>query len=630
MLQAIRDKVTGWIAYAIIFLISVPFALWGVNSYLGGGEATPAATVNGEDITSRDLDTAYANYRQRLAQVFGGTIPAGFGDEDILKEQVLSQLIEEYALRQYADKQRYRVGDEELNRLIRSMEVFQSEGKFDGSIYQAQLSSQGYSPAGFEQEFKRTQSMNQLQTAINATAFTIPVQKKQFLNLSNQRRKIRLLTRTINSEVYTLSDQEIEDYYQANASRYMTAEQLKIDYLEVSLEQVKSLVDVSDDQLLDHYHQAKDSYTSAEYRTASHILLTLEDGVSEDESKQVQDRLAQIREQITSGADFAALAREHSQDPGSASDGGNLGEVERGMMVQPFETVLFAMQEGEVSEPVKTTFGWHLIKLDQVSGGGTASFAEVRDDIENEIRAELAESRIYDITENLANLAYEQSDSLLPAAEQLGLEMQTSEWFDRTSGTGIASESEVRNIAFSNRVLDQGVNSEAIELSDNRIVFIHLKERKPATQKSLSEVTDLIVELLKQQKNKEDNKLAGNKALEALKTGGVLDDIASEWKNEIVDNGFIGRDDSSLNANLIKQVFQMDKTTSGVSYGGFTHSNGDFSLIELSAVESSDDDIDGKRVETMTTATARADYQAVLKLLANRAEVVRTPLSELQ
>ena len=630
MLQAIRDKVTGWIAYAIIFLISVPFALWGVNSYLGGGEATPAATVNGEDITSRDLDTAYANYRQRLAQAFGGTIPAGFGDEGILKEQVLSQLIEEYALRQYADKQRYRVGDEELNRLIRAMEVFQSEGKFDGSIYQAQLGSQGYSPAGFEQELRRTQSMSQLQTAINTTVFTIPVQKKQFLNLSNQRRKIRLLTRTINSEAYTLSDQEVEDYYQTNASRYMTAEQLKIDYLEVSLEQVKSLVDVSDDQLLDHYQLAKDSYTSAEYRAASHILLTLEDGVSEDEIKQVQDRLARIREQISSGADFAALAREHSQDPGSASDGGNLGEVERGMMVQPFETVLFAMNEGDVSEPVKTAFGWHLIKLDQVSGGGTASFAEVRDDIENEIRSELAESQIYDITENLANLAYEQSDSLLPAAEQLGLEMQTSDWFDRTSGAGIASESEVRNIAFSNQVLNQGVNSEAIELSDNRIVFIHLKERKPAEQKSLGEVTDLIVKVLKQQKNKEDNKLAGNKALETLKNGRTLDDIAREWKIEIVDNGFIGRDDNSLNANLIKQAFLMDKPASGVSYDGFTHSNGDFSLIELSAVESSDDDIDGKRLESMTSATARADYQAVLKLLANRAEVVRTPLGELQ
>ena len=147
MLQAIRDKLTGWILYAVILLISIPFALWGVNSYLGGGEALPAATVNGVDITSRDLDTAYASYRQQLEQVFGGAIPPALGDESILKEQVLTQLVEDYALRQYADQQRYRIGDDELNKLIRSMDVFQSDGRFDTQIYKAQVGSQGYSPA---------------------------------------------------------------------------------------------------------------------------------------------------------------------------------------------------------------------------------------------------------------------------------------------------------------------------------------------------------------------------------------------------------------------------------------------------------------------------------------------------
>jgi peptidyl-prolyl cis-trans isomerase D len=630
MLQAIRDKVTGWIAYAIIFLISVPFALWGVNSYLGGGEATPAATVNGQDITSRDLDTAYANYRQRLAQVFGGTIPAGFGDETVLKEQVLSQLIEEYALRQYADKQRYRVSDSQLNQLIRSMQAFQSDGNFDASIYQAQLGSQGYSAAGFEQEFRRTQSMDQLQTAVNTTAFTIPAQQKQFLNLSSQTRKIRLLRRAFDSEAYTVSDEEIEEYYQANTNRYMTAEQLKIDFLEVSLERVRSLVEVSEDQLLDRYQQAIESYTSAEYRSASHILFTLENGVSDAESKQVQSRLAAIRERIISGEDFATLAREHSQDPGSAADGGSLGEIEKGMMVQPFETVLFTMGVGEVSEPVKTGFGWHLIKLEQVTGGGTASFEEVRNEIEDEIRSDLAESQIFDLAENLANLAYEQSDSLLPTAEQLGLELQTSEWFDRSSGTGISAEPEVRNIAFSNEVLNQGVNSEAIELANNRIVFIRLNERKPAVQKELDEVKGVIVGVLKQQKGNEDNKLAGEKALDSLKNGRALDDVASEWDKEIVDSGFIGRDDTTVDAGLLRLAFQMDKPETGPAYDGFTHPNGDYSLIELSAVVSNDADLDGKGAETLTTASARADYQAILKVLANRAEVVRTPLSDLQ
>jgi len=630
MLQAIRDKVTGWIAYAIIFLISVPFALWGVNSYLGGGEALPAASVNGEDITAQVLDTAYAGYRRQLAEAFGGTIPAGFGDEFILKERVLTQLIEEYALRQYTDRQGYRIGDEELNKLIRSMKVFQSDGQFDTSIYRAQLESQGYSPAGFEQEFRRTNSLNQLQIAISATAFILPEQQKQFFSLSNQTRKIRVLTRSVDSDTYVISEQDVTDYYQANADRYMTSEQVKIDFLEVSLESIKALVDVPEEQLLERYQLAKESYTSAEYRTASHILLTFEDGISKDEGDQVRDRLAEIRAQIVAGEDFASLAREYSEDPGSAADGGNLGEIEKGMMVQPFEKALFSMQVGDLSEPVKTTFGWHLIKLDQVSGGETRSYDEVRVDIEDEIRSDLAESQIYDLVENLANLAYEQTDSLSSAAEQLGLELQTSQWFDRQAGTGIALEPQIRNVAFSNDVLNQGINSEAIELANSRVVFIRINDRKPPAQQALDEVSDAIIETLKQGKGREHNKLVGEQAFDALKSGKSLDDIAADWNIDLVDQGFIGRDDRALDHNLLKLAFQMKKPADGLVFEVLAHANGDYSLVELSAVISNDSDVDSERVKALNSAAAGADYQAVLKVLASRAEVVRTPLSELQ
>jgi len=630
MLQAIRDKVTGWIAYAIIFLISIPFALWGVNSYLGGGEVLPAATVNGEDITPRDLDIAYANYRQRLAQTFGGTIPAVLGAETVLREQALTQLIEAYALRQYADQQRYRIGDEELNKLIRSMEVFQSNGSFDSSIYQAQLSSQGYSSVGFEQEFRRSQSIDQIRSAISATAFSVPQQQQQFFNLANQTRKIRVLTLPVNNQVYSVNDQEIEDYYQANAGRFMTAEQVKIDFLEVSLERVKSLVEVSEEQLLNRYEQSIESYTSTEVRTASHILLTMEDDISKEESKQVENRLADIRARIVAGEDFATLAQEYSQDPGSSADGGNLGEIEKGMMVQPFETALFQLQVGEMSKPVKSAFGWHLIRLEQIAGGETRSFNQAKAEIEEKIRKDLAENQIYDLSENIANLAYEQPDSLLPAAEQLGLELQTSEWFDRSTGTGIASEPQIRTTAFSNDVLNQGVNSEAIELADNRVVFIRLNQRNPAVQKTMDEVKDAIIELLKQEKGRDSNKLAGNKALDALISSKSLSDIATEWGVEIVDSGFIGRDNTETNRDVLRLAFKMDKPPNGLEYQGLTHSNGNYSLVELSEVISNESNNDDKRIEALTAASAGADYQAVLEVLVNRAEVVRTPVSELQ
>ena len=630
MLQAIRDKTTGWIAYAIIFLISVPFALWGVNSYLGGGEAVAAATVNGQDISVRDFDTAYANYRQRLSRAFGGTIPVAFGDETLLKSQVLTQLIEDFALRQYVVEQGYRIGDEQLGKLIRAEQVFQTDGRFDQSIYAAQLGSLGYSTGGFEQEFRQNQAMEQLQSGINATAFMVPERKKQFASLSSQSRKIRVLTRDMDAEKYGVDEAEIEAYYQANTIRYMSPEQVKIDFLELNLESIKSLIEIEDEQVLDRYEQAKDSYTAAEYRSASHILLTLEEAASNEDSERVRQRLLDLREQIVATGDFASAAREFSQDPGSAADGGNLGELERGVMVQPFEDALFQMQVGELSEPVRTAFGWHLIKLDQLSGGETRSLEEVRPEIEDEIKAEIAENQIYDILENLSNLAYEQPDSLSPAAEQLGLTLQTSDWFDRNSGTGVALEPRVRSVAFSNQVLREGINSEAIELADNRILFVRLNTYQPAEQLPLEAVKQVIVSELKAQKARNNNARFGKEALETLRGGESLDQIASKWDLVVVDRGFVERSNTEIDRELLQMVFAMDKPAAGMIFEGLPRSDGSYSLVELSGVVSSDSEIDNEPVEALATAAARVEYLSVLKALTSNAEVIKTPLSELE
>lgn len=630
MLQAIRDRVTGWIAYAIIILISIPFALFGVNSYLGGGQALPAATVNGVEISPRELDTAYASYRQRLAQIFGGAIPESFDSEALLKDQALTQLIEATVLRTYAQEKRYRIGDDELNRLIRSMDDFKTEGEFNPSIYKAQLRSLGYSAAGFEQEFRQAQASGQLQTGIVATAFILPQSQNQFASLSNQTRKIRVLTRPTGAASFELSDAEIEDYYQAQAALFMRPEQIKIDYLELNLERVKSSIEISEDVLLNRYQDTKDAFTVPESREASHILLSVNDGASQQQSDEIRERILVIRQQIAQGADFASLARKFSQDPGSAADGGNLGEIEPGTMVQPFETALFAMRVGEISDPVKSSFGWHLIRLEAINEGGTKSFEEVRAELEDELRTEIAEGQIFDMVENLSNLTYEQSDSLLPAAEQLGLEVQTSDWFDRSAGTGIAAEAAVRNLAFSNDVLRQGLNSEAIELADNRIVFVRLNQQQPASQKSLEQVRDEIEQILTQRKGREINIEIGRQALQELKSGNNLDAIAADWGLEIIGRDFVSRDSPEFNPELLKRAFTMDKPEGGRVFDGLSLASGAYSLIELSAVLSNNSGTDDAAVKAFTTASANLEYQSVIKALTDAAEVVKTPIQELQ
>jgi peptidyl-prolyl cis-trans isomerase D len=630
MLQAIRDKTTGWIAYVIVFLICVPFALWGVNSYLGGGEAVPAATVDGKAITKQNFDTAYANYRRQLERAFGGSIPDYFASEGVLKEQVLTQLIEQSALSQYVNDSYYRIGDVDLNKLIRSIEAFNTDGKFNSSIYRSQVASLGYSTAGFEQEFRRSQSLEQLQTGLVSTAFTVASIQKKLTSLENQTRKVRVLTRSAQNDKIEISQAEVDEYYEQNKSHFMTTEQIRVDYIELSLDGIKASLNITEEQLLERYEQSKSGYSTPESRTASHILLTLDSDASDEESDSARLKLTGIRDQLIQGGDFSELAKDNSEDPSSASTGGSLGEIDRGMMVKPFEDALFEMAKGDLSSPVKTSFGWHLIRLDEVTGGETKSFDEVKSELVDEMSTQLAESKIFDLSEALANLAYEQPDSLTPAAEALDLPLQTTDWFDINFGEGIASEALIRNAAFSAEVFGQLLNSEAIELSDNRVVFLRVNEHKPAAQKVIADVSEQINAIIRQKKGQEESLKVGKQALSSLTSGESLEVVADDWLEPIVATGFVARDTSELDNDLVRLIFSMAKPDSVQRYEGLSHADGRYSIVELSAVMANDSDQDVDKVKALTASQASAEYQAVLKLLASRAEVVRTSLVNLQ
>jgi peptidyl-prolyl cis-trans isomerase D len=626
MLQAIRDKVTGWIAYGIIFLISIPFALWGVNSYLGGGEVAPAATVNGEEISLQTFDRAYSNYRQRLAQLFGGSIPASFASEPALRAQVLDQLVEEAALRQYIETQNYRIGDADLGRLIRNMDEFKRDGQFDAEIYEAQLRSVGLSPLAFEQQLRLSGSMEQFQNGIRATAFVIPQVKKDFANLKNQTRKIRSLSYRVDAQSLDVNASEIEQYFLANPGRYNTPEKLRIDYIELSLDSIKQNIDVSEEDIEARYQENLASYTSPEFRGASHILIASSDEVEDAEALA---KINAIRGRILAGESFAELAGELSEDPVSAADGGSLGEVGRGDMVPTFESALYSLALDELSEPVKTAFGWHLIQVNSIAGGEVQSYDSVKSALADEIKSGLAEVQIYELLERLSNVAYEQPDSLLPAAEQLDLTVLTSAWFDRSAGTGIAADASVRQLAFSDEILEQGLNSEAVELGNERVVFLRLNERKPAQARPLEEVQQQVRAELVSQKLSELSLKAGTQALSDLESGKSLDDLAQEWGKAVADHGFVARNQSEISPAILTRSFSMSKPELGLIYDGLSPGSGEYVIIELSAVMSSDAEPEQDSIDNLLQSIGGAEYQSALNYLGARAEVVRTPLDEI-
>jgi peptidyl-prolyl cis-trans isomerase D len=636
MLQAIRDKTSGWIAYVIIGLISIPFALWGINSYLGGGEEQPSAVVDGVEISQRQLDFAYSRYRERLAEMFGGRIPQGLGDDEILKEQVLTQVIEEQVLLNHIQDEGFRVNDAELFAILRSNPAFVVDGRFDPQHYRDQVASLGYLPAQFEEELRRSTEMQQLGNAIRSSAFVVPAQAERIVELEQQERKIRALTLAADDATIEVSADEIEQYYNDQSGAFSQPARTKVEYIELDLRSVERSVEVTEEQVLQRYETQRDLLTTPEYRTASHILLTTNASMDEGARAQVKERIEQLKSRIAQGEDFATLAQEFSEDPGSASSGGDLGEVEKGVMVKPFEAVLFAMAEGEVSDPVETQFGWHLIKLHSIAGGQTPTLEEARAQIEDDLRTELAENQIYDLAERLATITYEQFDSLLPAAEQLGLQIRTSDWFTRDAGEGIAEDPRVRAAAFTNEVLRENRNSEALELGDNRMVVLHLAEYQAQKALPLSEVRDQIVEALQMRKAREQAVQRGKQLLEALRTGSSLEQVAQQQGLTIQDPGYVKRNGSyAVSSDLVNLAFTLPKPSSAGTphFEGLSEASGEYSIVELSEVRSSTDQATDKSdstVQAFGRADSDAEYQALIKLLASRAKVSRTPVAELE
>lgn len=629
MLQTIREKTSGWIAYVIIGLISIPFALWGINSYFGGGEAQPAAVVNGETISVSKLDFAYARYRERLASMFGGQIPEAFANDDMLKQQALNQLIQEQVVLNYVENKSFRVGDQQLYQQIKSMPVFQQDGAFNAQLYQDQLRSQGYSPELFEHEVRIASQMDQLNRGINETAFVLPYETKRYQALQNQQRYIRTLTFSASSEKVEVTDSEVEAYYLEQTSQFMVPEQVKVNYIEVTLDTVKNDIEVSEDEILDRYEQQKDQLLNKETRTASHILLTAND----DDEQQVETTIKELKQRIDQGEDFAELARQYSQDPGSASSGGELGEVERGMMVQPFEDALFELDEGSVSQPVKTQFGWHLIKLDHIQAAKVPELDEVRATLIDEIKLERAEERIYDFSEQMATIGYEQPDSLEPVAEALGLTVQQSPWFSRDKGEGVASEAKFRQSAFSEPVKFQNQNSDVIELSPNHLVMIHLESVQSSKPKPLESVRDEIADMLKTRKLREMVMQSGKAAMQALQDGKQLEEVSEDHGGlEIKEFGLVKRDNDQVNNDILSTAFKMSKPLdSKAVYEGISEPSGDYTIIELSQIEMPEvTDDPSTKMDSLKSSRANYDYQAFIKVLIDEAEVSTTPLSELK
>lgn len=540
MLMDIREKIRGWLAYVIVGLISIPFALWGVGEYLGGGKDQVVAEVDGESITARQLDQAFSERRRQLIAQSDQQVTAEMIEAMGLKRQVLEQMINERLLVGFIREQGYVVPDGLVAATVRGIPAFQTDGRFDRQAYERRLSQQGMSVERFENDVRRDLLFNTLDNALIGSAFVTDPEVRQLVALRDQARQVgvvRLDRGTVAANLPQADEATLRAYYDENVEVFQRPEQMKLAYVEISPERLAESQEVSDAALQSAYDEYKQRQVDETVRRARHILVQLPADADVAAVDAARERLEAARESIVSGeARFAETAEALSDDASTRDDGGDLGRVNEGDIAEAFDRAVSSLDEGEVSEPVRTRFGWHLIQVYDVQQAQVPPLNEAREDLLETLRQDAAERAYYDAAETLASVSYEQPDSLVPAAEAVGLPVEQSDWISRGEGEGdgIGQYRVVREAAFDEAVLEKRFNSQLIEIDANHAVVVRLEAHRDAQPLPFEEVRDQVAEQYRQQAIEQTLTERATSVREAIEQGEdpaevAASEAAAEW-----------------------------------------------------------------------------------------------------
>ncbi|MCK5870734.1 peptidylprolyl isomerase [Methylococcaceae bacterium CS1] len=550
MLTKIREKTQGTFAWVILILICVPFALWGLQNYTEGGQERAVVIVGDKEFVQRDVNQAYAQFKQQYADM---QVP-----EQILKTQAVEKLIRDELLLQHVVEENLTISDETVREFIASLQYFQRDGKFDKKQYESMLGAQGMSSAQFVNRIRKALLMEQYQKAVTETSFVSEQDIERFFKIQNQTRNIEYVTVKLESVTTEPSAEEINAYYQQQGSAFQTTEQLSVEYVELSLTSLMKDVIPTEEQIQVYYEDNIAIYSVRERRKISHILFAKTKDTTEEQAL-VNAQAAKLR---LAQEPFATLATELSDDTVTAKTGGDLGLFEIGVMEPDFEKAAAALTLGEVSEPVKSAFGYHLITVTELVPAETSDLAEVKSEVTQAVQRVMAETTFYELGEILTEVSFESSDNLQVVSDELDLEIKQADFFTRNTGTGIASEEAVRNIAFSETVL-QGNNSEPVELGDDRLLVLRLKEHQPAETKPLAEVRDIIIATIKTQQARQQTEQQAESIKQQLLAGASVEGIAQELALSVEKISALKRDSKDLSVQLNQAVFKAAKPIAG-------------------------------------------------------------------
>lgn len=623
MLEKIREGSQGVIAKSILVIVILSFAFTGVSSYLGSSTEPSAATVNGEEISKSALEQAYQSERARLEQQLGEMYSALASNDSYLasvKQSVLERLIGDKLVDQSAADLGLTVSDEQIKNAIMNEPAFQVDGKFNNDRYLALIRQLGYQANSFRDMMRADMTRRQLVVSLIGSEFVLPGEVNYLAEIQNQTRDIRyhVVDATPFLEQVSVSDDEANTYYQANQNQFVRPETVSLDYLELNSSDIASAIAVSDEEAQTYYDENKAQYVQAEKRLAGHILVNLGDDETAAKAK-----AEAIYAKLQSGEDFAALAKTDSDDTFSGEQGGQLDWFEQGVMEPAFDTALFGLTKGEYSPVIKTSFGYHIVKLIDVQPSSTASFNDVKDKIVTQLMNKKSVDQFYSLQQRLADVSYEVPDTLAEASKEVGVPVKTSPVFSRDNAPELFSSPEVLKAAFSNTVLLDGMNSDVIELGPNHVIVVRVNSHTAAGTLSLDDVKTSIVDRLKQDKANELARESAQTMMTAIKGGDTSAELTVHTK--------LTRFDQSVDTGIVNKTFEMAQPAGDdlvVDTASLANGYAVIVLDKVNAAEGVDENLVNALKQRLNSQYSENDYRALISLLKTKGEVVYTPADE--
>ena len=603
MLEFIRHHSKGWLAKIILVVITVPFALFGIDQYLSGaGGNVPIAKVGKEKISLQEYSNTVDTVRTRM-QAQGEKFDPAVLESPIFKKSILDGLIMRRLVNAETIQSNFSISDEQLNKHLLARAEFQEDGRFSQELYQNTLEQNGLTANELESSIRNDLVVQQARDDLAMLSFSPKSIAQQTVKHQYQKREVstaEIKASAFLSEV-KITPEQVNAYYERHKDKFKVPEQVKMEFVLLSAAGLLKGVTVSDEDVKRFYDENQAKFQGDEQREASHILFSFGVSATEADKSAAKDKALEVQAMLNANPNqFEALAAKHSQDPGSAAKGGSLGSFGRGAMVKPFEDAVFNMDVGGVSDIIESEFGYHIIRLDGVSGTAS-SFEEMKPQIKAELIFQEAQIQYATLTEEFSNIVYEQSGSLQPVAKRFGLETQTTGWLSREEGAEyFKNSSKLMDMVFSDEVLKNKRNTEAVEVSPNNLVAVRVAEYKPEAPKAFDDIKEGIEAVLKLEQSIKLAEEKGKTILTKLEAGQTVE--ALEWIPEVtVDR----KDAQGLTEAVMSQVFKIN--TAGLpAYKGFADGNRAYVFVKVSGVKNPIDEDDDMKV------VAQSEYDAAI------------------